>query len=314
VLALNQLGSILSESRAPVGRFTRREQLGVSAFAVVALAAAVISLTVGIAAAVAVLAILLAVFFSALIDLRHRLDVRHRQVKRSFTALESLINKEATRRDKGITSQTRQIEALVQLYSSLGGEGLTPLSGRWAMDPVGLMALVQHVDQHRPAVVLELGSGTSTVWLHRALSRHGAARLVSVDHDAQFLSVTRNWLANEPGPVTAEVRYAPLEAMDVNGRPTSWYQPSAFLDLNDIEMLIVDGPPKAIGTWARFPALPLLVNRLAIRAWIILDDAQRPDERRIVQAWLEEIPGLSVALAEGIAGRHTVLRYERPNT
>jgi hypothetical protein len=295
-----------------VGRFTRRELIGVAAFFAAAVAAFVVSMTLGPAFALGVVALLLAVVFLTLVDLRHRMDVRHRQAKRSFTAVETLIRKEATRQDKGLTAQTRQIEALVQLYTTLGGAELTPLSGRWAMDPVGLMALVAHVDRQRPAVVLELGSGTSTVWLHRALSRHGAGRLVSVDHDAQFLGVTRDWLARESGPVVSEVRHAPLEAMQVNGRLATWYQLSAFDDITDVEMLIVDGPPQAVGSLARFPALPLLVDRLASPAWVILDDAERPDERRIVEAWLEEIPGLSVALAEGVAGRHTVLRYDRP--
>jgi hypothetical protein len=292
--------------------------LAVLAFSLAALLTAVASVIASAAVAVAGAAVLGVILFIALVDIRHRIDVRHRQTKKSFTALETVIRKESASRNKADSAQLRQIEALVQLYTSLGGGGMTPLSGKWAMDPVGLMALVQHVDEHRPRMVLELGSGTSTVWVHRALSRHdtghGSARLVSVDHDGQFLGVTRGWLARESGSAVAEVRHAPLESMEVSGRPTSWYQPAVFEDLSAIDMLIVDGPPKAVGTWARFPALPLLVDRLADRAWIVLDDAGREDERRIVEAWLEETPGLSVALAEGVAGRHTVLRFERPGS
>jgi hypothetical protein len=283
----------------------------VAAFAVAAVVIAIVSVTLAVSVAVGMVALLSAGLFFALVDLRHRLDVRHRQTTRTLRSLETFMRKDAAARDRAAPDQLRQIEAVVQMYTALGGQSLTPLSGRWAMDPIGLTALIHHVDQHHPALVLELGGGTSTVWLQRALSRHGGGRLVSVDHDGRFLDATRKWLAGEPGGGLAQVRHAPLEAMEVSGRLTSWYQPSSFDDLVGIEMLIVDGPPQSVGPWARFPALPLLVDRLADEAWIVLDDAERPDERRIVEAWLEEIPGLSVVSTDGLGGRHTVLRFER---
>jgi predicted O-methyltransferase YrrM len=284
----------------------------VAAFSVAAVVITIVSVTVAVSVAVGMVALLLAGLFFALIDLRHRLDVRHRQTTRTLRSLETFMRKDAAARDKAAPDQLRQVEAVVQMYTALGGQSLTPLSGRWAMDPIGLMALVHHVDQHRPGLVLELGGGTSTVWLQRALSRHAGGRLVSVDHDGRFLDATRTWLADEPGSGLAQVRHAPLEAMEVSGRLTSWYQPGSFDDLVGIDMLIVDGPPQSVGPWARFPALPLLVDRLADEAWIVLDDAERPDERRIVEAWLEEIPGLSVVSADGgLGGRHTFLRFER---
>jgi hypothetical protein len=283
----------------------------VAAVSITAVVIAIVSVTVAVSVAVGMVALLLAGLFFALVDLRHRVDVRHRQTTRTLRSLETFMRKDAAARDKAAPDQLRQIEAVVQMYTALGGRSLTPLSGRWAMDAIGLMALVHHVDQHRPSLVLELGGGTSTVWLQRALSRHSGGRLVSVDHDGRFLDVTRTWLAGEPGSDLVQVRHAPLEAMEVSGRLTSWYQPSVFADLVGIEMLIVDGPPQSVGPWARFPALPLLVDRLADQAWIVLDDAGRPDERRIVEAWLEEIPGLSVASGDGLGERHTVLRFER---
>jgi hypothetical protein len=283
----------------------------VAAFALAAVVIAIVSVTLAVSVALGMVALLSAGLFFALVDLRHRLDVRHRQTTRTLRSLETFMRKDAAARDKAAPDQLRQVEAVVQMYTALGGQSLTPLSGRWAMDPIGLMALIHHVDQHHPGLVLELGGGTSTVWLQRALSRHGGGRLVSVDHDGRFLDATRTWLADEPGSGLTQVRHAPLEAMEVSGRLTSWYQPSSFDDLVGIDMLIVDGPPQSVGPWARFPALPLLVDRLADEAWIVLDDAERPDERRIVEAWLEEIPGLSVVSADGLGGRHTVLRFER---
>jgi hypothetical protein len=54
-----------------------------------------------------------------------------------------------------------------------------------------------------------------------------------------------------------------------------------------IELLVVDGPPAyAQGHGlARYPALPVLHDRLAPSATIILDDAERPGEREIIRRW-----------------------------
>ena len=62
---------------------------------------------------------------------------------------------------------------------------------------------------------------------------------------------------------------------------------SSISDLTDIDLLIVDGPPGSTGTRARFPAYPLLSERLAPSALILVDDLQRSDERAVVDAWLE---------------------------
>jgi hypothetical protein len=63
-------------------------------------------------------------------------------------------------------------------------------------------------------------------------------------------------------------------------------------DLPPIDMLIVDGPPKHTQKWARYPALPLLVERLGSKALILCDDADRRDERETVDRWLHEFPCL----------------------
>lgn len=57
-------------------------------------------------------------------------------------------------------------------------------------------------------------------------------------------------------------------------------------------MLIVDGPPGRVNKDARYPALPLLHERLNPGAHVFLDDATRPDERRILTQWLAEFPDL----------------------
>src|SRR5690606_41495145 len=63
-------------------------------------------------------------------------------------------------------------------------------------------------------------------------------------------------------------------------------------DLHDLDLLCIAGPPTTTQLLARYPALPLLIDRLSPDAVIVLDDADRVMETRAVRRWLAEFPGL----------------------
>jgi hypothetical protein len=67
-----------------------------------------------------------------------------------------------------------------------------------------------------------------------------------------------------------------------------------------IDLLFVDGPPKATGPQARFPAIPVLLSQLSDDALIVLDDTAREDERAISDRWVAEY-----------AVERTVRRFEK---
>ena len=67
-------------------------------------------------------------------------------------------------------------------------------------------------------------------------------------------------------------------------------------------MLVIDGPPQAAGTQARYPAGPLLFPRLAPGAAVYLDDAARSDEQAILRRWRSEFP-LAAPVAAGLRKR-----------
>jgi hypothetical protein len=263
---------------------------------------------------------------------------RHRTPTRLLRALDAIVTEvsaveqRALAREKTAAVARRReeaehlqhVEALLQLHAVLAAESLTPLAGRWAMDPVGLLRLVRHVQVHRPSLVVELGSGTSTFWLHRAMQRFSSGRVVAVDHDEEYARSTRQWLDGVVGgdvgrgdsgdPVGVEVRHAPLTEVDIDGARFRWYSPDAFDDLVGIDLLIVDGPPQGTGPQARFPALPMLLDRLSPSALIVVDDIDRHDEEEMVAKWLKVVPALAVAESPEGPGRHLLLHLRREQT
>ena len=205
-------------------------------------------------------------------------------------------------------AQTREIEALLQLFADVTPRAPMPSSGDFALNPTDLLELLHVVDTKRPELIVELGSGTSTVWLAYACERFGG-RLVSYDHDHTYAERTRALLAAHGLETVAEVREAPLAPVVVEGVEHRWYDTATMRDLRDIDLLLVDGPPEATGEQARFPAVPVLVDKLSARATVILDDANREGEQEALRRWTEAVPGL--VQEPGILGRHAVLSFRR---
>ena len=85
--------------------------------------------------------------------------------------------------------------------------------------------------------------------------------------------------------------WAPVMALPDHEGP--WYDPAALEDLHDIGLAFVDGPPGSTGPQARYPMVPLLVDRFAARCAIVLDDANRREERGVTERWMAQLDGFT---------------------
>ena len=156
----------------------------------------------------------------------------------------------------------------------------------FAMDALFAEQLLAAVDEGRESIV-ELGSGHSTVLIARRLEDLGRGHVLAVDHLAEYASRTREWIARDGLEHRATVVHAPVIERAVEGRTLPWYsgeELEAALPPR-IDLLIVDGPPDRFGPEARWPAVPLLRDRLAAGATILMDDGDRPAERSAAFDW-----------------------------
>jgi hypothetical protein len=69
-----------------------------------------------------------------------------------------------------------------------------------------------------------------------------------------------------------------------------WYSRASLKGIAKIDLLVIDGPPSATNPDARFPALENLLPLLSAKATIMLDDANRADERKLADAFLAALP------------------------
>jgi predicted O-methyltransferase YrrM len=174
-----------------------------------------------------------------------------------------------------------------QLAGLLGGVEL----GTWALGPRSLEYVVSVVQATRPRLVLEFGSGASTLALAWAMHSAGCIDsqpcVISVDQDPVFAGSTLRMLARAGLGGHVAVVSAPLERRIIGGEDALSYGAESELELKvagrSVDLVVIDGPAGATGI--RFATLPLARQHVHSRAGFLLDDALRDGELSIARAW-----------------------------
>ena len=160
----------------------------------------------------------------------------------------------------------------------------------WSIAPEFAWWLYQHVTTVKPGKIMELGSGTSTLVIAAALKKLGAGRFLSIEHDHAYFEKTQALLQVCDLQNHVELIYAPLEKWEHDGLSYQWYDlPFDMIDhmigRNQLDLLLVDGPPAATNYHARFPAMVRLKDYCSDSTVILLDDAGREEEQQILVRW-----------------------------
>jgi len=166
-----------------------------------------------------------------------------------------------------------------------------PYSHYWSAAPDFLKLIVEHALIAKPVTIVECSSGLTTVMLARCCEMNGQGRLFSLENGPDYAARTRSALERYDLTARANVLDAPLVPHTLGGWAFQWYALDDLPDLS-IDMLVIDGPPGFIQRHSRYPALPLLFDKLADGCVVFMDDAARPDEQEIIGLWKDEFPGL----------------------
>jgi predicted O-methyltransferase YrrM len=165
-----------------------------------------------------------------------------------------------------------------------------PNLGSWKADTVLLHRIVDTIAALRPATVVELGAGASSLVTAKALALNGGGRLVSFDQHSDFVQATAAWLA-EHGLA------ADMYAAELTPAPGDW--PGLWYDVHHlperIDLLIIDGPPWSVHPYVR-GAADTLFERIPVGGTVLLDDAARPGERVVARRWRKRWPNFRFEL------------------
>jgi predicted O-methyltransferase YrrM len=186
-----------------------------------------------------------------------------------------------------------------------------------ALRPSAMVQLVNEVLINDRRTVVEFGSGLSTLYLAHVLAGRGG-QLISIEADPGWADIVRGQLAELGLSDTTRIIVAPLGTSAHGQNGLDWYDEAAVcaaLAGLTPDMVLVDGPPafapgKAL---ARYPALPMMLPRLARRCAVILDDCDRAGERQVLAAW-RALPGFDFEVDLTDAGIAMLRRGGHYNT
>lgn len=207
--------------------------------------------------------------------LHQKFSKRSERITREIAAARKEIN-------TSVWQSYRQTEAMQQLLTLLKFSAPVPPTRNWAASPDLLLTLAHLVRTHKPALVVELGSGVSTLVVAKA----GAKKVVSIDNSEEYAAKTREIL-KEHKVRGVEIRVAELKAYN---SATDWYDTAEIKDLKRIDLLIVDGPPGSTNPEARMPAYAEFIAKLSSKAIIVIDDVNREGERKLAESFAKALP------------------------
>lgn len=185
-----------------------------------------------------------------------------------------------------------QIEALLHIQKFIQWRQPLPAMREWAVSPDFAILLASEIIRCKPETIVELGCGTSTLISGYCLEKLGRGRVFSLEHERKYAGACRENVKAHGLEAFATVCDAPLCDIDLGGKTWKYYDLSSLRNVSPIDVLVVDGPPWSVGRLARYPALPLFYNQLGEAAVILVDDADRADDRAIIERWIAEHPDL----------------------
>lgn len=190
---------------------------------------------------------------------------------------------------RSLSGGSRKAKAKLLERLDLAPDAL-PHLGSWKADTGFLTLIVDQIEKQRPATIVELGAGASSLIVARALQKNGDGRLISCDQHEDFVAATREWLHEYE--VDAELRATPFRRAPA-GWPGIWYDHGPLP--SQIDLLLIDGPPWTIHPYVR-GAADSLFDRLPVGGTVMLDDGARPSERVVARKWRRKWPNFEFRL------------------
>lgn len=171
----------------------------------------------------------------------------------------------------------------------------------YTCEEVLLQILAKEVARIRPRLIVECGSGMSTLVMAKALQACGLkdSRIIALEHEEVYLKRTKGWLKQEKVEGYVHVLDAPI---GIEG----WYSPKSWTELCDaltmdgavfplfpIDLLFVDGPPRP---YSRDPALQRFRPYLRSGAMVIVPDLKQ--DQTMFERWRAAYPELKASMWE----------------
>jgi hypothetical protein len=265
------------------------------------------------------LCLALRLYSEGYIDLKeHSLNVKRihadtlsATLKKQTDELELLKKSLENKVSKDTLNAARQLEAhlAVQHYLQTG-QTIEEMHG-WAISPDLARYLIDSLESNHYDLIIEFGSGVSTALMARVLanksnksSNESPSEFIAFEHLEKYHQKTLGILKKLHLSKYVNLALAPLTSYNTHGQiEYPFYDCDEYLkaisskfDSSHVKIFVfVDGPPASTGKYARYPAMPAILNHFPeSQIDLLLDDYIRDDEKEIVAMWKKELEDRSI--------------------
>jgi len=181
------------------------------------------------------------------------------------------------------TSSYQPLSDLLSLHKGI------PYDETWSAAADFLELIARQVLSNKPLHILECGSGLTTLVLAKACQMSRQGHVYTLENGQVYAETTEQIIDSYALNDYVTVMQAPLMDYPLGENTYQWY-PTTELPAVEFDMFVIDGPAGFIQKHSRYPALPLMQDRMAAGCRVFLDDAARDDEKELVTMWQEEFP------------------------
>ncbi|WP_421757341.1 hypothetical protein, partial [Comamonas thiooxydans] len=220
---------------------------------------------------------------------------------------------------KGLANSVKQLESFMNIQSFFSsGDFFSDFHG-WPISPDIGVFLLEKMRSQNYDLIIEFGSGTSTALFAKAaevmsgktqksaVPKTLKTEIVTFEHNQLYHEKTQKMLRSRKLDGYVNLIHAPL--IDWKDESQDYLYYDCQLDLSSLAekykeqkikiLVLVDGPPGKTCKNARYPAVPLIFNAFSKQSIdVVLDDANRPEEKSTINLWREFLNKRSVNFSE----------------
>ena len=199
---------------------------------------------------------------------------------------------------KDVKTHSQNALALNYILSQFTDKYYSPFTS-WSLEPIALMHVLNHIVLHDKKQIIEFGSGFSTVCIAQIIKNNNLrTKFAVIENDPMSRDRLERELKFRGLMDFVTLILAPLDSVEGElafKNQKLWYDKNSIgnslNDFDSIDTIVVDGPVGATTPYARYSAIPFLLERLSEDCFILLDDTGRKDELEIIHTWHKAIGG-----------------------
>ena len=188
--------------------------------------------------------------------------------------------------------------ALTSLLKLFKDEAFFPLTN-WSMAPSEILHICNDILINKRVNIIEFGGGFSTLCIAQLIKIHDLdIKFTTVENDLEWIEKIKSQLIMHKLGEIVNLVHAPIKPISKEfsyNNQEVWYDIEIINQLINqyslVDLIIIDGPFGKLTPFARFSAIPVLLEKMATNYAVFFDDTNRPDEMEIAKNWMKILNG-----------------------